>query len=45
MKPTRKTALLTLIFLFVAGMTPLFAGSVTIGADGELSLNRPFCGT
>lgn len=45
MKPTRKTTLLTLLFLFIMGMTPLFADSVTIGANGDLSLNRPFCGT
>ncbi len=45
MKPTLCTTLLTLIVLFFMGMTPLFAESVTIGAAGELSLNRPFCGT
>jgi hypothetical protein len=45
MMPTRFTTLLTLIFLFFTGMTPLFADSVTIGANGDLSLNRPFCGT
>lgn len=45
MKPTRTTAFLTFTILFFMGMTPLFADSVTIGANGDLSLNRPFCGT
>ncbi len=45
MKSTRNTTLLTLIFLLFMGMTPLLAESVTIGSNGDLSLNRPFCGT
>ena len=45
MKPTRSTTSLALILLIFTGMTPLFAGSVTIGGNGDLSLNRPFCGT
>jgi len=45
MKPTRTTAFLAFTILFFMGMTPLFADSVTIGGNGDLSLNRPFCGT
>ena len=45
MKPTRSGSLLTLIFLLFLGITPLFADMVTIGGNGDLSLNRPFCGT
>jgi hypothetical protein len=45
MKPIRYTTTLALIFLYVTGITPLFADSVTIGGNGDLSLNRPFCGT
>jgi len=44
MKPTRSTTLLTLIFMLFMGSVPLFADYTTIGGDGTLSLNRPFCG-
>jgi hypothetical protein len=45
MKPTRFTTLFSLICMLFMGVTPLFAEFVTIGANGDLSLNRPFCGT
>jgi hypothetical protein len=45
MKPIRSITLLTLAVLFLLPTTPLFADSVTIGANGDLSFSRPFCGT
>lgn len=45
MKPTRSITLLALAVLVFLVTTPLSADSVTIGANGGLSLNRPFCGT
>jgi len=44
MKPNRITSFLTLALLFFAGIGLLFADTVTIGENGDLSLNRPFCG-
>ena len=45
MKPTRYITLFSLVCMFLMGVTPLFAEFVTIGGNGDLSLNRPFCGT
>jgi len=44
-KQTRRTMFLSLALLLAAGTGPIFAETVTIGGHGDLSLNRPFCGT
>lgn len=44
-KQIRRTTLFALTILLAAGTGPLGADTVTIGGHGDLSLNRPFCGT